>query len=152
MASKKLLTFCVAGLVASAIFAPLVAPVSAQSGLTRSRLASAPPYRVQQSTVVGTGDVWWALNGSTLEVSGYFKGLASSATIARIHMGQMTGVQGNAVLDLDVETAEDGQSGLITGSVNLSSGQVEALRDGRLYLQLNSEGTENGHLQGWLLQ
>jgi hypothetical protein len=152
MTSKKVVMLSIAGLLMTASFFAFSGSALAQEGLIRSRLASAPPYRVPQSTVEGSGDVWWSLNGSTLELTGTFKGLASASTVARIHMGRMTAIMGDPVFDLNVEKAEDGRSGIITGSVNLNSDQVQALRDGRLYVQLDSEGTENGHLQGWLLQ
>ena len=102
--------------------------------------------------MAGSGAVWWTLTGSTLEINGSFERLASAATIARIHMGPLTAIRGEPVFDLSVRKTADGTSGLIGGSVDLSPEQVQALRDGRFYVQLYSEGTENGHLQGWLLQ
>ncbi len=152
MRSRQLATWSLTALLTVA-GAAAFSPAAAQDpALVRSRLASAPPYRVPRATVAGSGDVWWSLDGPTLALTGTFKGLASAATVARIHMGMMTAVMGDPVFDLNVETAEDGRSGIITGSVRLDPEQVRALEDGRLYVQLDSEGTENGHLQGWLLR
>ena len=149
----KLVARCLAVLVAGTALLAFGIPAEAQSGtLIRARMASAPPLGVPRDTVAGSGAVWWALNGSTLEINGSFDGLASPATVARIHMGPLTAVRGEPVFDLSVRKTADGTSGLIGGSVDLSPEQVQALRDGRFYVQLYSEGTENGHLQGWLLQ
>lgn len=140
-------------LVAVMTFQAFGVSAEAQSGtLIRARLASAPPLGVPRDTVAGSGAVWWALNGSTLEINGSFDGLASPATVARIHMGPLTAVRGEPVFDLSVRKTADGTSGLIGGSVDLGPEQIQALRDGKYYVQLYSEGTENGHLQGWLLQ
>lgn len=153
MASKKVLISIFGGLTMVAGLLAASGPAAAQSGsLMRTHLGGAPPLGVPAGTVAGEGNVWWALNGSTLEIHGTFLRLASPATVARIHMGPLTGVMGNAIFDLSVRKTADGMSGLITGSVSLNPEQIQALRNGRLYVQLNSEGTENGHLQGWLLQ
>jgi hypothetical protein len=45
-----------------------------------------------------------------------------------------------------------GTSGTITGSMDLTPAQVDALKAGKLYIQINSEGAPNGHLLGWLLK
>ena len=149
----KLVARCLAVLLAVSTLLAFAVEVEAQSGtLIRARLASAPPLGVPRETVAGSGAVWWTLNGSTLEIDGSFERLASAATIARIHMGPFTAVRGEPVFDLTVRKTADETSGLIGGSVELSPEQVQALRDGRFYVQLYSEGTENGHLQGWLLQ
>ncbi len=149
----KLTARFLAVLVAGTALLAFGIPAEAQSGtLIRARLASAPPLGVPRDTVAGSGAVWWTLNGSTLDIDGSFERLASEATIARIHMGPLTAVRGEPVFDLSVRKTADGTSGLIGGSVDLNPEQVQALRDGRFYVQLYSEGTENGHLQGWLLQ
>jgi hypothetical protein len=41
--------------------------------------------------------------------------------------------------------------GALHGDVQLSRAQVQALRDGRLYIQVHSEGAPEGNLWGWLL-
>ena len=149
----KLAARCLAVLVAGTALLAFAISAEAQNGtLIRARMASAPPLGVPRDTVAGSGAVWWTLNGSTLEINGSFERLASAATIARIHMGPLTAIRGEPVFDLSVRKTADGTSGLIGGSVDLSPEQVQALRDGRFYVQLYSEGTENGHLQGWLLQ
>ncbi len=149
----KLVARCLAVLLGVTTLLAFAVEAEAQSGtLIRARMASAPPLGVPRDTVAGSGAVWWTLTGSTLEINGSFERLASAATIARIHMGPLTAIRGEPVFDLSVRKTADGTSGLIGGSVDLSPEQVQALRDGRFYVQLYSEGTENGHLQGWLLQ
>jgi hypothetical protein len=128
-------------------FLMLGTSAAAQSGqLIRARLASAPPLGVPRETVEGSGAVWWSLNGNTLEINGSFEHLASPATVARIHIGQMTAVRGGPVFDLMVRKTPDGTSGLISGQATLSAEQIRALEDGRIYVQLYSEGTTDGHL------
>ena len=43
-------------------------------------------------------------------------------------------------------------SGAINGTVELTPGQVEALKKGRFYIQVHSEGMPSGQLAGWLLK
>jgi hypothetical protein len=57
-------------------------------------------------------------------------------------------VRGTSVVDLAVSP---GNSGTLNGSLDLSPEQVDALRKGRFYIEVNSQGAPNGHLLGWLL-
>ena len=45
-----------------------------------------------------------------------------------------------------------GISGTIAGSIELTPAHVDALKAGKFYIQINSEGAPNGHLLGWLLK
>ena len=78
--------------------------------------------------------------------------MASAATAAHLNLGPVTGVRGAPVFDLVVVKAEGGASGTISGTVDLTSEQVDALKKGRFYVQIHSEGAPNGHLLGWLLK
>jgi hypothetical protein len=102
--------------------------------------------------VAGIGSASATLAGKKLTVSGTFDKLASPATVAHLSMGQMTGVRGNSVFDLTVSKTGTGTSGTISGTFDLTPEQVDALKKGRLYVQLHSEGAPNGHLMGWLLK
>ena len=42
-------------------------------------------------------------------------------------------------------------AGTVSGSVELTPEQLEALRSGRVYIQLHSEAAPDGNLWGWLL-
>jgi hypothetical protein len=56
-------------------------------------------------------------------------------------------MRGPSVLEL---TASKGTSGTISGSLELTPQQVEALDKGSLYIQLHSEKAPEGNLRGWL--
>lgn len=43
-------------------------------------------------------------------------------------------------------------SGAIDGSVDLTPGQIDALKKGRFYIQVHSESMPSGQLLGWLLK
>lgn len=101
-----------------------------------------------RKTVTGSGTVTASLDGSTLVIDGTFKGLATPATVARVHRGANRGLRGPAIADLQVEAAT---SGAIRGKVTLTAEQVDDLQKGRLYLQLHSEKAPDGNLWGWLL-
>ena len=59
---------------------------------------------------------------------------------------------GAALFNLTVMKGADGKSGTLSGSFDLSTEQVDALKKGRLYLQVHSEGSPTGHLLGWLVK
>ena len=65
----------------------------------------------------------------------------------------MTGVRGPAILDLTVAHAASGaNSGAVNASLDLTPQQIESLRKGRLYIQIDSEKAPDGNLWGWLLR
>ncbi len=101
-----------------------------------------------RSTIAGSGLVTARLNGSRLKVDGSFEGLLSPATIVRVRRSPVTGVRGPAIFDLTVTKAV---SGNIAGEMDLTAEQIESLRKGRLYVQLDSEKAPEGNLWGWLL-
>jgi hypothetical protein len=65
-------------------------------------------------------------------------------------IGEGIGIPGTPILDL---TASTGVNGTINGTVTLNRAQVQALRDGKLYVQVNSQKgpAPDGNLWGWLL-
>ena len=123
------------------------ATVAAQTAETYSaRLGITPVDANNQPFVTGSGTVTATLQGTKLSVNGTFTGLQSPATIAQIHVGPK-GIRGPAALDLVVTKAN---AGTITGQVTLTAAQVDHLKRGRLYVQLNSEKAADGNLWGWL--
>lgn len=122
----------------------------------KARLAPAPgisivePQRsMQRTATAGIGSATATLSGRKLSVEGTFEKLVSPATEAHLFLGPMTGVRGGGpVFDLKVAP---GTAGAINGSFDLSAEQVEALRKGRFYIQIHSQGAPTGHLLGWLL-
>ena len=123
-------------------------PVGAQQTRTFVARLSVVPLTVDmQATVAGRGAAKAVLTGNKLTVEGTFEGLRSPATVARIHLAPRA-VRGPAVLEL---TVSKGTTGTISGSLELTPRQVEALEKGSLYIQLHSEKAPDGNLWGWLL-
>jgi hypothetical protein len=116
------------------------------------RLFPAPPLGTQADKVAGSGTATAVLTGKKLSVTGSFDKLASPATAASLRIGQITGVRGDSLFDIAVTKTGPGTSGTITGNFDLTPDQIDALKKGRLYVQIQSEGAPNGHLLGWLLK
>ena len=154
----------VRGSVAAFLFVFLAAAaVSAQTGdKYTARLGMVPAANgTQQALVAGKGAATATLAGNKLTVNGTFEGLPAAATVARLHQGIAKGARGKAFADLTITKAA---SGTISGSVTLTPDQIEALKQGKIYLQVNSEKgiapeqgkvdpiVDNSNLWGWLLK
>ena len=126
-------------LVAQAAAAPATA--------FRARLSPVPVETTTASRITGSGTVTATLAGTKLTISGTFQGMKSPATIAQIHMGAR-GVRGPAEFDLVVDK---GASGTVSGSITLTTVQIDTLRKGRYYIQIHAEQAPDGNLWGWLL-
>jgi CHRD domain len=126
----------------------LVAALPAQQPrVFTARLSTVPITVAMQNVVAGRGSAKATLTGNKLTVEGSFDGLRSPATVARIHLAPRA-MRGAAVHEL---TVSKGTTGMISGSLELTSRQVEALEKGSLYIQLHSEKAPDGNLWGWLL-
>jgi hypothetical protein len=99
-------------------------------------------------TVTGSGSLKAVLAGDKLTISGSFEGLRSPAIHASIHIGLQRGIRGPAVHDLEVTKQK---AGSVSGSVDLTASEVEDLKNGRLYVQIDSERAPEGNLWGWVL-
>jgi CHRD domain-containing protein len=120
-----------------------------QSGETyKVRLTPVPIDATTMARIAGSGSATAVLNGTKLTITGTFDGLRSPATVAKIHRA-FKGIRGPAILDL---TVSKGTTGTISGSAELTPGQVEDLRNARLYIQIYSERAPEGNLWGWLLR
>jgi hypothetical protein len=120
-----------------------------QTGETyKVRLTPVPLDAAMMARIAGSGSATAVLNGTKLTINGTFDGLRSPATVAKIHRA-FKGIRGPAVLDL---TVTKGMTGTISGTVELTPGQVEDLRNARLYIQIYSERAPEGNLWGWLLR
>lgn len=123
--------------------------LSAQGGTRFEGRLSPVPIMIQQTnTITGSGRATATLSGSTLSVTGTFKGLSAPATLARVHRGSKTGVRGPVLFELQVSTSI---SGTFRGTFELTAPQIDDLEHGRLYVQLHSELAPDGNLWGWLL-
>ena len=101
-----------------------------------------------RTNVQGDGHVSASLNGSKLTVKGDFAALPSAATSAKLYSGSGIGVPGSSILDLQLSGQLDGS---FTGSFTLKASQLAALKQGHVYVQINSEKAPDGNLWGWLL-
>lgn len=125
----------------------------AQSGEKfTARLAPAPALGIRPADVAGIGSASATLTGRKLAITGSFERMATPATVARLLAGPITGVRGNPISDLTLSKDASGTSGTMAGSLDLTAEQVDALKKGRLHIQIYSEGAKNGHLLGWLLK
>jgi CHRD domain len=120
---------------------------SAQPGFN-AHLSTVPIDSRSQAQITGHGMASASLTGRALSLSGSFEGLQGAASGAQLHMGPATGVRGPAILDIEVTHAANGT---LSASLELDASQVEALRAGRLYVQIDSESAPEGNLWGWLL-
>jgi hypothetical protein len=122
----------------------------AQSNMTfKTRLSPVALDAAMKANVAGAGSVSAMLAGTKLTIDGTFDGLRSPATEARVHQGSAAGVRGGAILDLTVSKAT---SGNISGSFDLTGEQIDSLKKGKWYVQIDSEKAPQGNLWGWLLK
>lgn len=138
---------CLAAIAAASAFAAGDASFTAALGWV-------PIGGAERNDVAGEGRVTATLSGSKLSVTGSFDGLPAKATAAKLHLGVAKGARGPgsgaALGELRVTGAT---SGTVSGDVRLSAEQVEALKAGRLYLQIYSEKgvlPDHATLFGWL--
>jgi hypothetical protein len=114
----------------------------------KTRLAPVALDATMRATVAGMGSVAATLAGTKLSITGTFEGLLSPATASHIHLSRVTGVRGPSILDL---TVSPGTSGTISGTFELTPEQVDSLKKGKFYIQINSEKAPEGNLWGWLM-
>jgi hypothetical protein len=141
---------------ATATFLPaallsLVSAISAQNAETfKVRLSPVPISVAMMSTIAGYGSLTATLQGKQLTIQGTFEGLRSPATTVQIHRGPK-GIPGPAIVDL-ILTVTKAEKGSVSGTVELTPDQIADLRNGRLYVQIQSERAPDGNLWGWLLK
>lgn len=114
-----------------------------------TRLAPVAMDATMRANVAGIGNATATLTGNKLTISGTFEGLRTPATTANLRLSRVAGVRGPAVLDLTVTPATAGN---VSGTFDLSAEQVEALKKGRFYIQIQSEKAPDGNLWGWLMR
>ena len=137
--------WCVAVVIAAA--AAFVLDATAQQNF-RVRLRPVPIEASTAAATTGAGQATAALAGRQLTVRGDFAGLQGAATVARLHLGPVMGVRGPPIADVVVPGATRGD---FTTTVTLTEEQVQALRGGRIYLQIHSATAPDGNLWGWLV-
>jgi hypothetical protein len=153
MGARRVGSFAPFALAALVVLAAATA-VAAADGTFTAALGWVPIGGAERNDVAGEGKVAATLSGSKLSIMGSFEGLPAKVTAARLHLGVAKGARGPgggaAIADLRVTGVTNGT---VAGDVRLSAEQVEALKAGRLYLQIYSEkGVPPDHatLFGWL--
>src|SRR5579863_9966143 len=127
-----------------------VLTLAAQTQETLKARLSPVPIDAQLAPVItGHGSVSAVLAGTKLTVSGTFEGMRSAATAADLRESKTTGVRGAVIHEL---TVSKDMAGNISGSVELTPAEVDALRRGLLYVVVRSAGAPDGNLWGWLLK
>jgi len=114
------------------------------------RLSPVPISVAMMSTIAGYGSLTATLTGKQLTIQGTFEGLRSPATTVQIHRGPK-GIPGPAIADLNL-TVTKAKKGTVSGTLELTQDQISDLRNGRLYVQIQSERAPDGNLWGWLLK
>lgn len=142
---RKLLAFIVALVVA----APAVA-----AGY-QADLGPMPLDDETKAFIAGRGEATAEVVDGRLVVNGSFRGMPSAATAAHLLISPAIGVPGTKLAALDVT---GGGEGTVSGRLVLTRAMRDALRTGRLYIQVDSEKAPPGYswgskgtLWGWLL-
>ena len=128
-----------------------ITPAEAQDTFT-APLGWVPIGGAERNDVAGEGSVTGTLSGSRLSITGSFEGLPAKVTAAKLHQGIAKGARGTGPAIADLQVNGDTR-GTVSGDVPLNAEQVNALKAGRLYLQIYSEkGVPPDHvtLWGWL--
>ncbi len=113
-----------------------------------TRLTAVAYDGAMRANVQGDGHVSASLDGKTLTVKGDFTDLPSLATSVKLYSGPGIGVPGPSIAELQLSGQSDGS---VSGSVPLSNPQLKALKQGHIYIQINSQKAPDGNLWGWLL-
>jgi hypothetical protein len=133
-----------------AVVIAFAVPLAAQAPETyKVRLSPVPIEAQTRANIAGVGSATATLTGTKLSIAGSFEGLPSPATDAKIHQGPVTGVRGPAILDVTVTRSK---GGMIHAALHLTPQQIESLKKGQLYIQIDSEKAPDGNLWGWLLR
>jgi CHRD domain len=128
----------------------VMGPLAAQTQETfKARLSPVPVDAQLAPIIAGHGSVTAVLAGIKLTIRGTFEGMHSAASAAHLHQSKVTGVRGVVIHELTVSKAVAGN---VSGSLDLTPSEVDALRKGLLYVVVHSEGAPDGNLWGWLLK
>jgi hypothetical protein len=116
----------------------------------KARLSPVPINISMMSTVAGSGSLTATLQGKQLTIQGSFEGLRSPATTAQIRRGPK-GIRGPVIPNFELAVTK-AEKGTVSGTLELTPDQIADLRNGRLYVQIQSERAPDGNLWGWLLK
>jgi hypothetical protein len=120
----------------------------AEESVFDARLSTVPIDFSTQSLVTGHGEITATLDANVLTITGTFEGLQRPATFAKLYLATRMGLRGNAIFDVTVTQAVRGS---LEATVSLSSEQIKALNEHRLYVQIHSKSAPEGNLWGFLI-
>ena len=151
MATQRGRTAIAAAFLTALLYVTCTAAQSGPSGEAFKARLSPVPISVSMMTVIaGQGSLTATLNGKELAIEGTFEGLRSPATTAQIRRSPK-GIPGTVVPNLDL-TVTKAVKGTVSAKLELTPDQITDLREGRLYVQIQSEKAPDGNLWGWLLK
>jgi CHRD domain-containing protein len=149
MGSRHVLRFALAALAAVCAATAL----GAADATFAAALGWVPIGGAERNDVAGEGKVTATLSGSKLSITGSFDGLPAKATAAKLHLGVAKGARGPGGAAIGELRVTGGTSGTLSGDVRLNGEQAEALKAGRVYVQIYSEKgvlPDHATLFGWL--
>jgi len=107
-------------------------------------------HEVPAVTTDATGEVTVTLNSdNSIDVEGEFSDLSSDFGGAHIHMA-VEGANGDVIQGLDPEINNDKKSGSFDSTFDLNDAQVEALKAGKMYVNVHSANHKGGEIRGQL--
>ncbi len=132
-----------------ACFLSVLLGAAAPDGATfHFRLSPGPRLVGTRADRSGGGSVTATLEGSKLTLQGSFSGLLAVPTGAYLFMGSLPGVRGPLVAGLTISPTT---TGTLSGTVQLTTEQLAALRNGGLYVEIDSDKAPEGDLWGWIM-
>lgn len=105
--------------------------------------------QVPEVKTKATGNVTVTLQGDSIHIQGGFSGLRGEYVASHIHMGGED-ENGDPVVPLDPELADDELSGSWDESHELDEKLVAALKADSLYINVHSEEHQKGEIRGQL--
>jgi hypothetical protein len=134
-----MLVFILSGCLVSALFSQTTHEVNLAG------YNNVPPV---QTAAMGTIEV--TADGDSLFISGSFENLRGRYWAAYIHYGE-EGKNGNRIIQLRADLNNEGNRGEISIEKNrfeLRPAVREALREGKLYIQISSDRNQDGEIRG----
>lgn len=111
-------------------------------------LSPLPANALESRTLQGRGRATASLDKNTLTIKATFDGLNAVVTAVAVRRA-VPGMRGPVQFTVPVPT---GTIGTIEATVTLTPTQVDDLKRGWYYLQIDTARHPEGHLRGWLLQ
>lgn len=115
----------------------------------RTRLVTAA-FQSPAGPFEGDGEVVATLTGRSLKLAGHFERLGANVTGVQLLSGAAVGVP-DGIKIATIRTGTSNISGRIRAGLMLTGEQVDLLKAGRLYVQVETKAAPDGALWGWLL-